>query len=150
MQNHPKGPEVPLQMEPDAVTHSFEVMHADLVVEVVDTALDPGIMPAVLRVEVMSAARRVRQNPGSPVEVVSEMEEDAVTHNFEAVYGALGVEAKPVALGIEAMPVALGVEVMPAALDVEAIPAPLVVEGKKTVALHVHRKPESLAKKHHR
>ena len=77
---------MPLEMEPDAVTHSFEMVHAALVVEVVDMALDSGIMPAVLLVEVMSAALRVRKNPGSLVEVVSEMEEDAVTHNFEAVY----------------------------------------------------------------
>ena len=131
---------MPLEMGPDAVTHSFEMVHAALVFEVVDAALDVEIMPVGLRVEVMSAVL-VRKNPGSLVEVVSEMEEDAVTHNFEAVYGALGVEA---------MPVALGIEVKPAALDVEAIPAPLVVEGKKTAALHVHKKPESLAKKHHR
>ena len=48
------------------------------------------------------------------------------------------------------MPAALGVEGMPADLDVEVMPAPLVVEGEKPVALHVHKKPESLAKKHHR
>ena len=128
------------EMETDAVTHSFEVMHAALVFEVVNAALDVEIMLAALGVEMMSVALRVRKNPGSLVEVVSEMEKDAVTHNFEAVYGALGVEAKPVAPGVE---------VMPAALDVEAIPAPLVVEGKKTAALHVHKRPESLAKKHH-
>ena len=109
-------------MEPDAVTHSFEMVRAALVFEVVDAALDVEMMPVGLRVEVMSAVL-VCKNPGSLVEVVSEMEEDAVTHSFEAVYGALGVEA---------------------------IPAPLVVEGKKTAALHVHKKPESLAKKHHR
>lgn len=140
---------MPLEMEPDAVTHSFEMVHAALVFEVVDAALDVEIMPVGLRVEVMSAALRVRENPGSPVEVVSEMEEDAVTHNFGAVYGALGIEVMPPALGIE-VPAAPGVEAIPAALDVEVMPAPLVVEGKKTAALHVHKKPESLAKKHHR
>ena len=82
---------MPLEMEPDAVTHGFEMVDATLVVEVVDAALDVETMPAGLGVEVKSAALRVRKNPGSLVEVVLEREQDAVTHNFEAVSGALGI-----------------------------------------------------------
>lgn len=58
-----------LEMEPDAVTHNFEVMHAALVFEMAGAALDVDLMPAGLGVEVISAALRVCKNPGSLVVV---------------------------------------------------------------------------------